>query len=190
MSKEKIPLLNPSLTASPYLSACLDPVQTLSRPSLLTVIMMYASLTSLLTALLLLGSQRTAAWPTMDLASRAEANGESVSYSRSNIVVLAILKDIEVSSIEDLFGVKRLSAGAHIPGCEFVGTAPACYPKHCPRGMKLQAHDGCGTGKCCLTGRKWLCCKPPIPLNPHMDPQPPWDPDHPPNPVPTQASTL
>lgn len=66
----------------------------------------------------------------------------------------------------------------HIPGCTFIGTAPFCWPRHCPKGTQLQAHDSCGTGKCCVIGRKWLCCKPP-PFMP-TDPNPPWDPAHPP----------
>jgi hypothetical protein len=41
--------------------------------------------------------------------------------------------------------------------CNWLGTAPFCSP-HCPDGTTEATRHDCGTGKCCWTGHKVLCC--------------------------------
>ena len=46
--------------------------------------------------------------------------------------------------------------------CYWKGTSPICSTSNeCPTGFSLVCKDGCGDGKCCVTGVKALCC--PIP---------------------------
>ncbi len=48
--------------------------------------------------------------------------------------------------------------------CYWKGTSPICSTSNeCPTGFNLVCKDGCGDGKCCVTGVKALCCPTPKP---------------------------
>ncbi len=51
--------------------------------------------------------------------------------------------------------------------CYWKGTSPICSTSNeCPTGFNLVCKDGCGDGKCCVTGVKALCCPIPKPATP------------------------